>query len=235
MNRLIFKFSLSFVLLINTVFLYVFFQNAFLLIEPYLYPLFFLYFILDSFSILIPKYNKDIYSSKMLKDKYIEPHNINQDVLKKTIHETNKVALVVFVLYFSGIALIGLSYLTFDWFTKIHIYVLFFAINFADYFCIMLWCPFRSLFFKNSCCNTCRISNWDRLMKFSILIFIPNIFTISIFVIAVFIFLQWEYLHFKYPERFYRVSNGLLHCTHCDKITCGRKTLMIPTQKDLSE
>lgn len=221
MNKLIFKFALSFVLLVNTLILYFFYPYAFELIEPYLFPLFFIYFIIDSFSVLIPSYNTDVYSQKMLQ-KYYRPTDFTSlQKLKYKIKNTNQIARYIFLVYFSIIALFGILYLRFDWFTKIHIYLLFFAINFADYFCIMLWCPFRSLFLKNSCCNTCRISNWDRLMKFSILIFIPNIFTISIFLIAVFIFVQWEYLHYHYPERFYRVTNQLLHCSNCDKITCG--------------
>ncbi len=223
MNKLIFKFALSFVLLLNALLLFFFYPSAFQLIEPYLYPLFFIYFIVDSFSILIPKYNTDHYSKKMLGIHYKAPPKYDPHKLHIKVKETNRIAGYIFLIYFSGISLIGAGYLTFSWFTKVHLYLLFFAINFADYFCIMLWCPFRSLFLKNSCCNTCRISNWDRLMKFSILIFIPNIFTLSIVAIAVLIFLQWEFLHWKYPERFYRQSNTLLQCTSCDKITCGKQ------------
>lgn len=233
MNKLIFKFSLAFVLLLNTLILYFFYQDTFLLIEPYLYPLFFIYFIVDSFSILIPKYNTDIYSSKMLKSKYVEVENYNKKTLKEIKRRDDKIALLIFVLYFGGIAILGLSYIHFDWFTKIHIYLLFFFFNFSDYFCIMMWCPFRSVFLKNSCCNTCRISNWDRIMKFSILIFIPNIYTISIFILGVFIFLQWEYLYHRHPERFFRLSNETLRCNSCDKVTCGKKSKNTDIKKGL--
>ncbi len=223
MNKIFFKFSLSLVLLLNTAVFVIFFPELVYLVEDYLYPLFFIYFIIDSFSVMIPKYNDSIYSSKMQKSMYIPVDNFNRDKLSLEIKKNNRVALLIFVLYAVLIGMIGLMFLHFDWFEKMHLYFVFFAINFADYFCIMLWCPFREIFLKNSCCNTCRICNWDRIMKFGVLIFIPNIYTITIFILGVLIFLYWEYHHHVHPERFYRISNQRLWCTKCDKITCGKK------------
>ncbi len=223
MNKIFIKFAFSFVLLLNTAILLIFFPETIDLIEDYLYPLFFVYFLVDSFSVILPIYNDSIYSSKMQKSIYKEVKLFDQDKLKNQIRKNNKIALLVFVLYTLGVLIIGLSYIHFEWLDKKFIYLVFFGLNFADYFCIMLWCPFRSIFFKNSCCNTCRISNWDRIMKFSILIFIPNIYTITIFILGVLIFLYWEYHHWVHPERFYRISNETLWCTNCDKVTCGKK------------
>ena len=224
MNKIFFKFSLALVLLINTVIFVLFFPDLIVLLEDYLYPLFFIYFIIDSFSVILPIFNDSIYSSKMQKSLYNESLDYDKEKLKKNVQKNNKIAVIVFVLYSSGIILVGLSFNQFAWFDNKILYLLFFAINFSDYFCIMLWCPFREIFFKNSCCNTCRISNWDRIMKFSILIFIPNVYTITIFVLGVLIFVYWEYHHFVHPERFYRVSNQTLWCTNCDKVTCGKKS-----------
>lgn len=223
MKKINFKFALSFVLLLNTAIFVLFFDDLIYLVEDYLYPLFFVYFILDSFSIILPKFNDSIYSSKMQKSMYKEIKNYDKDKLNKIKSKTNKIALLIFIVYFGSIILLGISYLHFEWFDRRFIYLLFFFFNFSDYFCIMLWCPFRQFYLKNSCCNTCRISNWDRLMKFSILVFIPNLYTISIFVIAVLIFIYWETQHHFHPERFYRISNQTLHCSNCDKITCGKK------------
>lgn len=224
MNKIFFKFALAFVLLLNTTIFVLFFEDSIYLIEDYLYPLFFIYFIVDSFSVIFPRFNDSIYSSKMQKNLFIPVDNFNEDKLKRNAKRNNLIAILVFLLYFGGIMLFGFSYLYFDWFDRKYIYLIFFFLNFADYFCITLWCPFRNIFFKNSCCNTCRISNWDRIMKFSILIFIPNIFTVTIFVIGVVIFLYWEYHHLVHPERFYRVSNQLLWCNNCDKKTCIKKS-----------
>ena len=224
MSKIFFKFSLSLVLLINTLVFIIFFLDLIYMVEDYLYPLFFLYFIVDSLSVMIPKLNDSIYSSKMQESRFIAVENVNEDKLKKQIKANNKAALLIFVLYASGVVGIGLLYNYFEWFDRKFIYLIFFGLNFADYFCIMLWCPFRSFFLRNSCCNTCRISNWDRIMKFSVLIFIPNIFTITIFVLGSLIFLYWEYQHLKHPERFYRISNKTLWCVNCDKRTCGKKS-----------
>ena len=222
MNKLFFKFALSLVLLINTIIFIVFFEDLIYVVEDYLFPLFFLYFILDSFGVIIPYFNDSIYSSKMSKAKFIEVPNYDKEKLKETAKHNNRIAILVFFLYALLIISIGLLYKNIDWIDRKYIYLVFFALNFADYFCIMLWCPFRSWFFKNTCCNTCRISNWDRIMKFSILIFIPNLYTIAIFILGVMIFLYWEFQHYTHPERFYRISNQLLWCSSCDKITCGK-------------
>jgi len=161
----------------------------------------------------------------MLLSTYKEVPNYDKENVKKQMKKNNLIALIVFCLYFGGISVIGYLFLTFEWFDKPLLYLVFFAINFADYFCIVIWCPFSAIFFKNSCCNTCRISNWDRLMKFAILIFIPNIFTITIFILGLIIFGYWEYQHQKHPERFYRVSNEMLWCRNCDKETCEKKMI----------
>lgn len=222
MNKLFFKFSLALVLLVNTLIFIVFFPDLIVLVEPYLFPLFFLYFIIDSFEVIIPAFNQSIYSSKMQQRTYVEVPGYDSVKLAQLVKRENKVAILIFILYASLILGLGLLYRFVPWLNEWYIYVVFFTLNFADYFCIMLWCPFRQWFLKNSCCNTCRISNWDRIMKFSILVFIPNVYTITIFVIGALIFLYWEWQHFRHPERFYRISNKRLWCSHCDKITCGK-------------
>ena len=223
MNKIIFKFYLSLVLLINTLVFVIFFPDLIILLEDYLYPLFFVYFIIDSFNVILPMYNNSIYSSKMQKKNYIEITGYDKEKLRENSKKDNKIALLVFTLYSLGIILTGVSFIHFEWFDTKILYLVFFSINFADYFCILFWCPFREIFFKNSCCNTCRISNWDRIMKFAILIFIPNIYTITIFILGVLIFVYWEYHHFAHPERFYRISNQTLWCKNCDIVTCGKK------------
>lgn len=222
MNKIFFKFALAFALLLNTVIFVLFFEDLIYYVEDYLFPLFFIYFIFDSFGVILPMFNDAVYSSKMQKKMFIEVPSYNEEKLKEKAKINNYKAIFIFFIYFGSIALIGTAYLHFSWFDSKFIYLIFFALNFADYFCIMLWCPFRHLILKNSCCNTCRISNWDRIMKFSILIFVPNIYTITIFIIGVLIFLYWEFQHFVHPERFYRMSNQTLWCTNCDKITCGK-------------
>lgn len=233
MRKIRIKFAISLILLLSSGAFVFFFRNKLIAYEQIIYIILFIYFLLDTFEVILPFLNKSIYSSKMTRKMYIEVPHLNENKLKEKMHFNNQRALIILILYTLGVATIGFSYLYIEWFTKQYIYLIFFAINFGDYFCILIWCPFQSLFLKSSCCNTCRISNWDRWMKFSILLFIPNFFTITINIIAFGIFTYWEYSHYKYPQRFYRISNKRLWCINCDKEHCG-KSLIKANKKDCS-
>ncbi|MBN2604849.1 MAG: hypothetical protein JXR62_03400 [Bacilli bacterium] len=216
------KFVLSIIFLLNSLIIAVFFKNYTEILEKYLLPLFFIYFLIDSVVMLFPFYNKAVFSSKHFK-KFFHPKKIiDIHKLKEKVNTENAKALAVFIVYFGFLTVLGVLYQKYDSFEKIHIYVLFFAANFADYFCILIWCPFRTLIFKNVCCNQCRISNWDRLMKFFILLFVPNIYTISVVMLGLIVFLVWEISHIIHPERFYLMSNDYLSCTNCNFPQCKK-------------
>lgn len=222
MKKIKFKFTISIVLLVSSALSIFFFEETLVHYRRQIYTILFVYFLIDSLEVILPVLNKSIYSSKMSKRMYIDRENYNKTQLRTDVLKNNKRALIIFLIYTIAILIVGFSYLHFEWFTESYMYLIFFAINFGDYFCILVWCPFRKIFLKNTCCNTCRISNWDRWMKVSILLFIPNIFTISINIIAFSIFIYWEYNHLTYPERFYRVSNKRLLCSYCDKDKCNK-------------
>jgi hypothetical protein len=216
MKKVLYKFSISFALLLNTIIFVFFFEDYVYLLDDYLIPVLFIYFFIDSLSVIIPDLNKDTFSGKHLKKFFKEYPKYNIDKIKKLKQRDDQVALLIFFLYFSGITVIGLSYLCFDWFELKYLYIVFLFINLSDYICILLWCPFRSLFLKNKCCNTCRISNWDRLMKFALLLFIPNFYTISIFIMGFLVFIIWEFSRTVRIEYFYSASNEILRCSNCD-------------------
>jgi len=216
------KFVLSIIFLFNSIIIALFYKEYTATFEKYLLPLFFLYFLIDSLIMLFPLYNKAIFSSKHLKIHFHPKKIFNLTILKEHIKVDNLKAIGIFIVYFGFLTILGLLYQKYDSFEKIHIYVLFFAANFADYFCILIWCPFRSLILKNMCCNQCRISNWDRLMKFFILLFVPNFFTISIVILGLIVFLVWEINHLKHPERFYLISNDYLSCNNCNFPQCKK-------------
>lgn len=211
---------ISLFLLLSTAVIVFYFENILNELETYFFPVIFIYFMYDFNTLLFPKFNKNISSSKLFKSNYKTPNKYIKNNLNNYVNRQNKMAILIFILYTIMIVLIALMYWKIPWFSKKYIYLIFFAINFGDYYCINIWCPFQKLFLRNKCCNTCRISNWDRLMKVSILLLIPNIYTIIINIIAVFIFLQWEYNHFKYPERFYSISNESLKCKNCNTQEC---------------
>ena len=92
-----------------------------------------------------------------------------------------------------------------------------------DLTCILFWCPFRKLILKNRCCQTCRIFNWDHLMMFSPLLFVPGFFSISLISLAFIVFLVWEISFVLHPERFSEETNAALRCNNCTDLLCGRE------------
>lgn len=93
----------------------------------------------------------------------------------------------------------------------------------CDVICVLYWCPFRVFIMKNRCCTTCRIFNWDHLMMFLPLVFIPGLYTWSLFLMALVVFLVWEVLFYTYPERFWEGSNETLKCNNCEDKLCGKR------------
>lgn len=210
------KLSISFALLLNTVIFVLFFDQYIYILDDILIPVLFLYFFFDSLSVIVPKLNKQLFSGKYMFRFFKEYPKYNIKKVNELKQRENKIALLIFFVYFSSITGIGLLYLSNDWFELKYLYLVFLFINLSDYICIMLWCPFRDLFLKNKCCNTCRISNWDRLMKFTLLLFIPSFYTVSIFVMGLLVFIVWEMSYTMNPQYFFTLSNEALRCTECD-------------------
>lgn len=216
MKKTTIKLAISLVLLVNTAIFVFLFDEYVYFLDDWLIPVLFVYFLIDSLSVIIPKMNKDLFSGKYLQKFFREYPKYNIQKVKDLQQRENKAALLIFVLYFTGVNIVGVSFLYFNWFELKYLYIVFLFINASDYICIMLWCPFRDLFMKNKCCNTCRISNWDRLMKFALLLYIPNIFTISIFILGLIVFISWEISYTMNPQYFFTVSNKALRCSNCD-------------------
>ena len=89
----------------------------------------------------------------------------------------------------------------------------------CDLICVLIWCPFR-LMMKNRCCTTCRIFNWDHLMMFSPMIFIPSFYAWSLFGMSLVVFLIWEVCILVHPERFWDKTNAALQCANCTDKLC---------------
>ena len=138
--------------------------------------------------------------------------------IKKCNRDTIKIGLVwlaligaIGALYFSGI--IGRNML------------LVFSVAFyvCDLICVLFWCPFRVWFMKNRCCTTCRIFNWDHMMMFSPIVFVPGFFTWSLCAGAIIVLIIWEVSFALHPERFYEGTNDALKCSNCTDILCGKR------------
>lgn len=97
----------------------------------------------------------------------------------------------------------------------------------CDIICVLYWCPFRVWFMKNRCCTTCRIFNWDHLMMFTPLLFIPGVYTWSLCLMSITVFLVWEISFAHHPERFWDGSNTALTCSNCTDRLCGERSCRV--------
>jgi len=97
------------------------------------------------------------------------------------------------------------------------------AFGVFDFICVLFWCPFRVWFMKNRCCTTCRIFNWDHMMRFSPLVFIPGVYTWTLCLAAFSVFLVWEVTFALHPERFWEGTNAALKCANCTDHLCGER------------
>lgn len=140
------------------------------------------------------------------------------DYIRKCKKDTLKIALVwaalifcIGALYFSGVI---------DSRALLLISILFYV---CDLVCVLFWCPFRAWFMKNRCCTTCRIFNWDHMMMFSPLVFVPGFYTWSLCLGSFAVLIVWEVSFALHPERFWEGSNAALKCSSCTDRLCGSR------------
>lgn len=146
--------------------------------------------------------------------------------LKAYIRSTTKSAYLVFLLWAVVVGTIGFLYRkgTLDAAAVFLISVFFYV---CDLICVLVWCPFR-LMMGTRCCTTCRIFNWDHLMMFSPLSFIPGFYTRSLALLAFIVWLTWELSVLLHPERFWEQSNEALKCSQCTGKLCTQSCRKYP-------
>lgn len=106
------------------------------------------------------------------------------------------------------------------------------AYSVCDMICILFFCPFQTWFFKNKCCATCRIYNWDYAMIFTPLFFIDKPYTWSLLALSIALLARWEIVFFRHPERFSANTNGYLGCRNCSEKLCLHKKQLNGLWKD---
>ena len=143
---------------------------------------------------------------------------INYTALKEHIRSATKTALWVLLLWCAIIAAIGMLHIC-GVLTRIHLFLITVVFYVCDLICVLIWCPFR-LMMKNRCCTTCRIFNWDHLMMFSPMAFIPSFYAWSLFAMSLIVFLIWEGCILVHPERFWDKTNAALQCANCTDKLC---------------
>ena len=159
-------------------------------------------------------------SQKHLARWYQPAHTPDPSVQRAFVNSSDRGALKVLVIWVALTLVLGALYI-FDVLSApilLLISVLFFL---CDLICVLFWCPFRVLFMKNRCCTTGRIFNWDHLMLFSFLVFVPSFYTLSLFFASAVVFLVWEITFHVHPERFWDRTNRALRCSTCTDKLCA--------------
>lgn len=158
-------------------------------------------------------------SQKHLSCHYQPGQTPDADVLRAFINASDRSALRVFLIW--AVLTLALGWLyhrgTLGAAELLLVSVIFFV---CDLICVLFWCPFRVFLMKNRCCTTCRIFNWDHLMMFSFLVFVPGFYTLSLFGASAGVFLVWEITFHRHPERFWSRTNRALRCVSCTDRLC---------------
>lgn len=190
-----------------------------------------LLWVLDMLMQLIPvRAHISLGSHKIFKNRFRPlKGKINRQKLREYVVGTTKAAYKVMILWVLLILLIGALHKTglIDSGAVLLISVCFFV---CDLICVLIWCPFR-LIMKNRCCTTCRIFNWDHLMMFSPLAFVPGFYTYSLLGLSVIVWLLWELCVVLYPERFWENSNMALRCSECTDKLCTQYCRKLRNEK----
>lgn len=175
---------------------------------------------IDMLSQLLP-IQKDISigSLKMFRQ-HFQPirEKVSVHALKEHIRTATKAAFWVLVLWCMLIAAIGALH----WvgiLSDEHLFLITVVFYVCDLICVLIWCPFR-LMMRNRCCTTCRIFNWDHLMMFSPMLFIPSFYAWSLFGMSLLVFAIWELCILIHPERFWDKTNAALQCANCTDKLC---------------
>jgi len=143
---------------------------------------------------------------------------VSIQALKKHIRTATKAAFWVMLLWCLLIAAIGALHAA-GILSHVHLFLITVVFYVCDLICVLIWCPFR-LMMRNRCCTTCRIFNWDHLMMFSPLLFVPSFYAWSLFGMSLLVFLIWEGCILMHPERFWDKTNAALQCANCTDKLC---------------
>lgn len=164
-------------------------------------------------------------SQKFLKDTFQPLKSFVEEGehgLLEFICKSNRDTLLIGLVWLGLTGAIGAVYFL-GWIDRNMLLVISVLFYVFDLICVLFWCPFRVWFMKNRCCTTCRIFNWDHMMMFSPIVFIPGVFTWTLCLAAVVVFLVWEVTFALHPERFWEGTNGALRCSNCTDRLCGEQ------------
>ncbi len=206
------RFGVSIILLLGYAYFFFFQKETLISLPKAVFLPIWLYFAYEVIRYILPVFNISVACGKHFVKNFKPTEYFKKHKIKGLIKENAK-PLVIALMYGGMILILG--YLKIKGiFDEYWIYLFVFFFHFSDHFCINVWCPFRT-YLKNRCCVTCRIYNWDPIMKFAILLFVPGVFQYSLVALGLIALIQWEILHKQHPERFYQLTNANLTCGNC--------------------
>ncbi len=175
---------------------------------------------LDMLCQVVPLKRKIALGSQKLFRQRFKPirEKVNYKALRRYIVSTTKSAYKVMLLWSALGTVIGALYCL-KVLARKDLFMLTAVFYVCDLICVLIWCPFR-LLMRNRCCTTCRIFNWDHLMMFTPMLFIPSFYSWSLFLMALIVWVVWELCVLLYPERFWEFSNEALQCSSCTDKLC---------------
>lgn len=176
-----------------------------------------IFYIVEMIFRFFPNSQESMGCQKQFKRNYIKTDN-NAPSVKQQWYKT----FFVFIVWIALNAIIdGLYFMSII--DKEILILISLAFSVCDIICILFFCPFQTWIMHNRCCTTCRIYNWDFIMMFTPLVFIPSIYTYSLLFCALLLLIRWEVTYKIHPERFLDNTNKSLHCINCKEKLCKHK------------
>ena len=148
---------------------------------------------------------------------------VNKKILNEKQIKSNVGALIVLFVWIILTVSVGLLHY-FGIISNAIIFLICTIFYVCDLICVLFFCPFQKWFMKNKCCATCRIFNWDHMMRFSCFIFVPGFYGWSLVIMSLISMFIWELNYLTHPERFFEETNATLKCKNCKDKMC-RKNL----------
>ena len=117
--------------------------------------------------------------------KYYEPaENCDKEDFSLLVKRSNRAAVYSMLFWLAYMSVPTVLYLTGvigrEW-----IFFFFALSNFAIFYAVFGWCPINKLFFRSSCCNECRVYNWDSFFSTAFLYLFRMSTRLSCFRLAV--------------------------------------------------
>lgn len=176
-------------------------------------------YVIEMIARMIPSRFECIGNQKVFKQNYIPTGNTEIKI------QDSNITVLVGVVWLAANSVFGLLHANGIW-DDTFLFVICCFYSICDYICIFVYCPFQRWFFKNRCCTTCRIYNWDYPLMFTPLLFVRSNYLFVLPLLATIVLIVWEYNFAMHTERFSDNTNASLKCENCTERMCRYRKSM---------